>query len=79
MFAAVVTAAVLRHVIHVYGGLSREDIRFDALVGVVLVVLSLLSIAACDGGKQGLFVGVLGFFVVDSDEDAGYISSAEAG
>jgi hypothetical protein len=39
VFAAVVTAAVLRHVVHIYGGLSREDIRFDALVGVVLVSL----------------------------------------
>ena len=40
LFAAVLTAAVLRHVIHIYGGLSREDIRFDALVGVVLVGLA---------------------------------------
>jgi hypothetical protein len=39
LFAAVLTAAVLRHVIHIYGGLSREDIRFDALLGVALIVL----------------------------------------
>jgi hypothetical protein len=40
--AAVVTAAVLRHVIHTYGGFSREEIRAVALavvVGLFLIVL----------------------------------------
>jgi hypothetical protein len=31
LFAAVIIAAVLRHVFHVYGGLSREEIRVYAL------------------------------------------------
>ena len=39
---AVVTAALLRHVIHVYGGFTREEIRTIALlaagIGVVLAV-----------------------------------------
>ena len=38
LFAAVITAAILRHVIHIYGGLSRENIRLDALLGVVFVI-----------------------------------------
>ena len=42
-FATVLLAALLRHVLHVYGGLSREDIRVDALlaalaIGVVAVL-----------------------------------------
>jgi hypothetical protein len=36
-FAAVFTAAVLRHVLHVYGGISREDIRADALLATLIV------------------------------------------
>jgi hypothetical protein len=35
--AAVVTAAALRHVIHVYGGLPREEIRSPALIVAVLI------------------------------------------
>lgn len=42
---AVVTAALLRHVIHVYGGLTREEIRTIALLaaggGVILAVIFL--------------------------------------
>jgi hypothetical protein len=43
--AAVVTAAVLRHVVHIYGGVSREEIRWvslAAVVGIVLLVLFLV-------------------------------------
>jgi hypothetical protein len=35
--AAVGTAAALRHVIHVYGGLPREEIRLPALIVAVLI------------------------------------------
>ena len=42
-FAAVVTAALLRHAVHVYAGFSREEIRAMALMaagaGVLLVVI----------------------------------------
>ena len=41
--AAVVTAALLRHTVHVYAGFSREEIRTLALVaagtGILLAVL----------------------------------------
>ena len=40
IFAAVMIAAALRHVLHVYGGISREGIRSDALLGVLIVVLA---------------------------------------
>jgi hypothetical protein len=40
--AAVLTAAVLRHVLHVYGGLLREEIRAGAIMA--LLALSFLSI-----------------------------------
>jgi hypothetical protein len=39
-FAAVLTAAVLRHVLHVYGGISREDIRSDALLATAIVAVA---------------------------------------
>jgi hypothetical protein len=35
--AAILIAALLRHVLHVYGGLSREDIRVDALIALAIV------------------------------------------
>ena len=37
--AAVVTAALLRHVIHVYGGLSREEIRTLALIAIGVAIM----------------------------------------
>lgn len=40
LLAATIIAAALRHVLHVYGGISREGIRSDALVGVLIVVLA---------------------------------------
>lgn len=42
--AAVVTAAVLRHVVHVYGGLSREDIRTIALIAAGAGLLSIIYV-----------------------------------
>jgi hypothetical protein len=40
MIGAVITAAALRHGFHVYGGLSREEIRDDALMAIPLVALA---------------------------------------
>jgi hypothetical protein len=37
--AAVVTAAVLRHVVHVYGGWSRQEIRTAALIAIGVAIL----------------------------------------
>lgn len=42
LFAAVVTAAALRHIVHVYGGIPREEIRLDALLTIPLVVLAII-------------------------------------
>src|ERR1700686_585719 len=43
LLAALLTAAALRHVIHVYAGFSREEIRTMALlaagVGIVVVII----------------------------------------
>jgi hypothetical protein len=38
--AAVFTAAMLRHVLHVYAGISREDIRADALLAILIVAVA---------------------------------------
>jgi uncharacterized membrane protein YeaQ/YmgE (transglycosylase-associated protein family) len=38
IIAAVVIAAVLRHVFHVHLGLSREEIRAEALIAIVAIV-----------------------------------------
>jgi hypothetical protein len=37
---AVLTAAALRHILHVYGGISREEIRWDALAFALIGVLA---------------------------------------
>jgi hypothetical protein len=42
LFGAVITAAVLRHGIHVYGGCSREEIRTGALMAIPVVVLAVI-------------------------------------
>ncbi len=39
-FAAVLTAAALRHVLHVYGGISREEIRANALLAILIVAVA---------------------------------------
>jgi hypothetical protein len=41
-FGAVLTAAALRHVLHVYGGISREEIRWDALSFAVIGILAIV-------------------------------------
>jgi hypothetical protein len=40
--ATILLAALLRHVLHVYGGFTREDIRADALI--VAVVIAVIAI-----------------------------------
>jgi hypothetical protein len=42
LIGAVITAAVLRHVVHVYGGIPREEIRWDALMAIPAVALALI-------------------------------------
>ena len=37
--ATILVAALLRHVLHVYGGFTREDIRADALIFAVVVAV----------------------------------------
>jgi len=44
VLAAILIAALLRHTLHVYGGLSREDIRADALIAVLIIVLTTIVI-----------------------------------
>jgi hypothetical protein len=54
LVAAVVTAAVLRHVVHIYGGIAPDDIRWDALVVLAFVVVVLLAfVAKRSRGRQG--------------------------
>ncbi len=36
-FITVALAAVLRHVLHVYGGMPREDIRANALIAILII------------------------------------------
>jgi hypothetical protein len=42
VLAAVVTAAALRHIVHVYVGLSREEIRTAALIATPLVAIAII-------------------------------------
>jgi hypothetical protein len=42
LFAAVVIAAALRHIIHVYVGFSREEIRMAALIALPLVAFAII-------------------------------------
>jgi uncharacterized membrane protein YdcZ (DUF606 family) len=44
VIAAVLTAAVLRHTLHVYGGIPREEIRWDALLAALLAIVATLAI-----------------------------------
>jgi hypothetical protein len=37
MVGTILIAALLRHVLHVYGGISREDIRVDALIAALII------------------------------------------
>lgn len=42
LFGAMIVAAALRHGAHVYGGVSREDIREYALIAVSFVGLAVI-------------------------------------
>jgi hypothetical protein len=45
LITAVFVAAVLRHVLHVYGYITREDIRVGSLIALGLAVLFFLAIS----------------------------------
>jgi hypothetical protein len=42
LIAAVISAAALRHGVHVYGGFSREEIRVAALIAIPAVALAII-------------------------------------
>jgi hypothetical protein len=42
LIGAVITAAALRHVLHVYGGIPREEMRWDALMAIPAVALAII-------------------------------------
>lgn len=42
LFAAVVSAALLRHTVHVYAGIDREEIRAGALIACFIMVFFLV-------------------------------------
>jgi hypothetical protein len=42
LIGAVITAAALRHVLHVYGGIAREEMRWDALMAIPAVALAII-------------------------------------
>lgn len=44
VITAVLTAAVLRHTLHVYGGIPREEIRWDALAAALAAIGATLAI-----------------------------------
>ena len=46
LIIAVFVAAVLRHVLHVYGSISREEIRTDSLIALPFAVLFYLTVSA---------------------------------
>jgi hypothetical protein len=42
LIGAVITAAALRHLVHVYGGIPREEIRWDAMMIIPLVAVAIV-------------------------------------
>ena len=42
LIGAVITAAALRHGVHIYGGISPEDIRAGALLAIPAVALAII-------------------------------------
>ena len=46
LIIAVFVAAVLRHVLHVYGSMSREEIRTVALMALPMAVFFYLTVTA---------------------------------
>jgi hypothetical protein len=45
LIIAIAVAALLRHLVHVYGGVAPPDIRFAALIAVPVVSFVLLLLA----------------------------------
>jgi hypothetical protein len=45
--AAVLVAAILRHTLHVYAGVSREDIRLHALLAVCALAIVVVIFRFC--------------------------------
>jgi hypothetical protein len=45
LIIAVFVAAVLRHVLHVYGWIPREDIRIGALIALPFAVVFYLAVS----------------------------------
>jgi uncharacterized membrane protein required for colicin V production len=58
LIAAVFVAAVLRHVLHVYGWIPREDIRIGALIALLLARIVLCS---CFGNQVEALSGAAPF------------------
>jgi hypothetical protein len=46
-FAAVLVAAILRHTLHVYAGISLEHIRLDALLAVCVWTIVVVTFRFC--------------------------------
>jgi hypothetical protein len=46
LIIAVFVAAVMRHVLHVYGSISREEIRAGSLLALFFAVLFYLTVSA---------------------------------
>jgi hypothetical protein len=46
LIIAVFVAAVMRHVLHVYGSISREEIRTGSLLALFFAVLFYLTVSA---------------------------------
>jgi hypothetical protein len=42
LIGALITAAALRHGLHVYGGISREEMRWDALMAIPAIALVII-------------------------------------
>jgi hypothetical protein len=42
LVGAVITAAALRHVLHVYGGIPREEMRWIALMAIPAIALAII-------------------------------------
>jgi hypothetical protein len=42
LIGAVITAAALRHAVHMYGGIPREEIRVGALMAIPAVALAII-------------------------------------
>jgi hypothetical protein len=51
LIGALITAAALRHGLHVYGGISREEMRWDALMAITVVALAILFVRRKRQGK----------------------------